>query len=65
MICTCLRFLTRIQAKEQFWTFIEEIDSSVKIKDLAFSLLNPIALNRVANKHIKVGGALDLSKLMQ
>ena len=43
-----------IQAKERFWDLIEELDSSIKFKDLAFSFLNPIALNRVANKHIKV-----------
>ena len=49
---------TLFQAKAKIWDLIDELDDSVKIKDYYSALLDPIAMNRVANRHIKVRGCL-------
>ena len=46
------------QAKATVWNWIEELDGSIKIKDLYSALLDPVAMNRVANKHLKVADIL-------
>ena len=45
-----------LQAKERVWDLIDELDGSIKIKDLYTALLDPIAMNLVANRHVKVRG---------
>lgn len=43
-----------LQAKAAIWDLVDEVDSSANIKELYTALLDPIAMSRVANRHIKV-----------
>ena len=39
-------------AHSQVWEIIDELDSSIKIRDLYTALLDPVALNRVSARHL-------------
>ncbi|GAX74974.1 hypothetical protein CEUSTIGMA_g2420.t1 [Chlamydomonas eustigma] len=41
------------QARNAIWECIYELDSSIKIKELYTALQDPVAMNTVANRHIK------------
>ena len=44
-----------LQAKASIGDLMDELDgSSVKFKDLWTALLDPIAMNRISNRHAKV-----------
>ncbi len=43
------------QAKATIWDLVDELDSSLEIKEMYTALLDPVALNHVSNRHIKVG----------
>ncbi|GAX74971.1 hypothetical protein CEUSTIGMA_g2417.t1 [Chlamydomonas eustigma] len=54
-------YMQRLEAQKKLeaataaiWDILDELDGTVKIKELYSALLDPIAMNAVANKHIKV-----------